>query len=68
MKVRKIAQRDAIEISIDEGGDICIKQTPLMQDEQVIWILRDDIPLFIEYLQVAYTDAFDSNPEPESDE
>ena len=67
MPIRKIEPRDAIEISVHKA-DICIKQASFYNEDQVIWVHRNDVPLLIEHLQAAYTEALDSAPEPGTDE
>lgn len=57
MAERKIQARDGIEVFVNQGGTISIKQDNMLDDEEIVIVHPDDVDRLIEFLRDAKEEA-----------
>lgn len=68
MPKRIIPQRDRIEVFVNRDCEVVLQQPRFGQDDDLIIVHRDDIPLLIKHLQSAHAEALSCEPEPTADD
>lgn len=67
--MRKIEPKEGVEIFVNKKCGITIRQESLYdQEENLVVIQKEDIPLFIEHLQAVYQEALECEPDEEESE